>query len=310
MAEVVLIMGAMASGKSSLSDSYIKQDYVYLNRDTEGGKIASLLPKLESTLKIGSNVVLDNTFPTIEVRKPFIDLCKKMNVPIHCVHMDTPIEEAQINALHRMWKRHKKFFFSKDDFKGVNDPNMFPVVALFRYRKELQKPTMAEGFTTVSTKKFQRLPSEYKNKALILDYDGNLRDSTGSQDYPTKTSEVKLLPNRKEKIDEYAAAGYILAGVSNQSGVHKGILSHQTAIDCFEKTNELLGHDIDFQFCPHQSNPPSCYCRKPQSGLAVLLIEKYKLNPKDVIFVGDMTTDRTFAQRLGFQYFHPDQFFK
>jgi histidinol phosphatase-like enzyme len=86
-------------------------------------------------------------------------------------------------------------------------------------------------------------------------------------------------------------------------------LSHETAVACFERTNELLGLKIDYHFCPHQSNPPVCYCRKPQSGNAVLLIEKYKLNPAECIFVGDQTSDKTFAARAGFKYFHVDQFF-
>jgi len=309
MSEVILICGCMASGKSELSEEYIKKDYIYLNRDTEGGKVASLIPKLENMLKIGSNIVLDNTFPTIEVRKPFIEACKKAGVPIRCIFMDTAIEDAQINALHRMWKRHKKFFFGKDDLKGVKDPNMFPAVALFRYRKELQKPTVSEGFDSVETITFKRRPSEYKNKALILDYDDTLRRSLGHNPFPVHWDEVELLPGRKEKIDEYVAAGYILAGVSNQSGVHKGILTKQMAIDCFQRTNDLLGHKIDFQFCPH-GVPPTCYCRKPGSGLGVLLIEKYQLNPLECVFVGDQTSDKTWAKRLGFKYFHPDEFFK
>lgn len=313
MQEVVIVCGPPASGKSTYSQNLIKQDYIYLNRDTEGGKILSLIPKLENTLETGSSVVLDNLFPTIEVRKPFIDVCKKMNVPIRCVIIDTSIEDAQINALHRMWKKHKKIFFDAKDLKGVNDPNMFPVVVLFKYRKEYQKPTLAEGFAKVDVVKFKREPSVYKNKALILDYDGNLRDNkvkVEGRDYPIHPSEIKILPGRKEKIQEYVDQGYLLLGVSNQSGVHKGILTYEDAVACFEKTNELLGHKIDYYFCPHQSNPPNCYCRKPQSAAAVMFIERYKLDPSQCIFVGDMTSDKTFAERVGFKYYHTDEFFK
>lgn len=310
--EVVMVIGPPASGKSSYSKSLIQKDYIYLNRDTEGGKIASLIPKLESTLETKSNVVLDNLFPTAEVRKPFIEVCKKFNVPVRCVLIDTPIEECQINALHRMWERHKKIFFNADDLKGVNDPNMFPPVVLFKYRKEYQKPTTAEGFTSVEVVKFKRNPTKYTKGALILDYDGNIRDSLGEQDYPTKLSDVKILPGRKKRIQDYKDQypDHLLLGVSNQSGIHKGILTYQACVDCFDETNKQVGHDIEYYFCPHQSNPPACYCRKPQSGNAVLLIEKYKLDPAKCLFVGDQTTDKTFAQRVGFNFQFTHEFFK
>jgi HAD superfamily hydrolase (TIGR01662 family) len=313
MNEVVMICGYPASGKSSEADKLIKQDYIYLNRDTNGGKIADLVPLLKRCLAAKSNVVLDNLFPTPEVRKPFIDECKAAGVPIRCIIVDTPIEDAQINALHRMWERHKKFFFAPDDLKKVKDPNMFPVGVLFRYRKEYKKPTISEGFAKIESIKFTRRPRVgYNNRALILDYDDTLRQvpNGSSQGYPVNPGEVKILAGRKEKLDEYVAQGYLLLGVSNQSGVDKGIITYDDAVACFERTNELLGHKIEYVFCPHQSSPPTCYCRKPQSGNGVLLIEKYKLNPAECIFVGDKTTDKTFAERLGFQYFHPDKFFQ
>jgi histidinol phosphatase-like enzyme len=71
----------------------------------------------------------------------------------------------------------------------------------------------------------------------------------------------------------------------------------------------LLGFDIDYLFCPHNSFPISCYCRKPMPGLGVALVEKYKLDPSQCIMVGDRTTDKTFASRSGFQFQHASKFF-
>ena len=88
-----MILGPPASGKSTKSNEYIKQDFVYLNRDKLGGKILDLVSKLEAALKAGSNVLLDNLFPTKAIRKPFIDLCKQYNVEIECIHIDTSIED-------------------------------------------------------------------------------------------------------------------------------------------------------------------------------------------------------------------------
>ena len=99
-------------------------------------------------------------------------------------------------------------------------------------------------------------------------------------------------------------------GVSNQSGIHKGELTNETAHELFQFTNNQLGLDIEYRFCPHQSAPISCYCRKPQCGIGVEFMLKHKLSRKDCIFVGDMTTDKTFATRCGFQYVDQAEFFK
>ena len=45
------------------------------------------------------------------------------------------------------------------------------------------------------------------------------------------------------------------------------------------------------------------------SGLGVHFIHKYKLDPSKCIMVGDMTSDRTFAKRLGFQFEWAKDFF-
>ncbi|RDJ35038.1 MAG: HAD-IIIA family hydrolase [Crenarchaeota archaeon] len=305
MAKVIMICGAPASGKTTVAQDYINQGYIHLNRH-ENGKLVDLLSKFKHAMDVGANVVVENNFPTAESRRPYIELCDD----IKCIHVDTSIEESQINALHRMWKSHKQIFFTAELTREANDINIFPVAALFRYRKNHNPPSLSEGFTSVEKVKFQRQSLNYENKALILDYDDTLRYNTGEFGYPCNPSEVRILPNRVKKIKQYQDAGYILLGVSNQSGIHKGNLRIEDAKACFERTNELLGANIDFYFCPHKSNPPNCYCRKPQSALGVLLIEKYKLNSQECIFVGDQTSDATFAKRLGFNFYHADRFFK
>lgn len=312
MPKVVMVCGYPASGKSSKSEEYIQQGYIHLNRDKQGGKVIDLVPKMQIELSKGKNVVLDNLFPTRESRQPFIKTAKQAGADIHCVVMGTTIEDAQINALQRMYRRYGKLFLGKDNYREVKDSNVFPVSVLFGYRKdsEGQDPHVSEGFASVEYIKFKRnpLPKEYCNKALILDYDDTLRRSTGPEPYPTHPDHVEILPGRIEKLKEYESKGYLLLGVSNQSGIAKGLVSEENAIAAFKRTNELLGCDIDFNYCPH-SVPPSCYCRKPQSGLGVYLIEKHKLDPNSCIYVGDATTDKTFAKRLGFKYFTPEEFF-
>jgi histidinol-phosphate phosphatase family protein len=308
--KVTMIMGAPASGKSTLAKEALTTDSVHLNRDTEGGKVMHLLPKMEVALKSGKDVVVDNLFTIAETRKPFIDLAKKYKAEMIGRLMGTSLEDSQINALHRMYKKHGQIFFDAQQMKHIKDPGTFPVAVLFVYRKNFEKPLLTEGFDELTKIKFVRKPSTYSNKAVIFDYDGTLRESTGEYQYPVKIDDVKLMPGRAEKINDCLANGYSVIGVSNQSGIGKGVLTDEDAIRCFDHTHDELGINFEYLYCPHKVPPITCYCRKPQAGLGVHFIEKYKLKPSDCIVVGDMTTDRTFASRLNMQFEWAKDFFK
>lgn len=308
---VVMVCGYPASGKSTVTKKITNPQTVILNRDTEGGTIAQLLPKLEAHLKAGTDVILDNLFPTIESRKPFIDLCKKYSVDIHCKLMTATIEDAQFNVVQRAIGLIGEFP-TPEAIKKAKHTNVFPPTVLFKYKKEFQKPTVEEGFSDVELVKFVRQDDPtFTNKAIIVDYDGTLRECVGGNDkYPTEESHVEIKLGRAEVLQAYKDKGYLIFGLSNQSGVHKGDLTHEKCDALFKHTNKLLGFDVEYHFCPHQSAPLSCYCRKPMPGKFVELMLKYKLDRKQCIMVGDMTTDETFAKRSGIKYVDHAEFFK
>lgn len=308
---IVLVMGYNAAGKSTYVSEYTDKGYHRVNRDELGGKLDNL-PKLVADLyKKGiKDFVLDNTYVDVESRKSIIECAKKLGASIKCVWLDTSFEDAQFNACQRMIRKVGRLL-DPVDFKASKDPNLFPPVALFAYKKKFQKPTVEEGFISVERVSFVRKKDPaYKNKALILDFDDTLRATSNEYGYPTKVAEVKVLPGRKEKLAEYKKKGYKLLGASNQSGIAKNILTSQQAVDCFEETIYQLGHEIDYFFCPHSIPPVVCYCRKPQVGIFVHFMEKYKLDPEQCIMVGDQTSDKTFAERCKLKYYHPDEFFR
>jgi len=319
MQEVILVMGCPASGKSTLSRPYRDQGYVYLNRDTEGGRVRDLLRPFEQALQEGKSIVLDNLFATIEGRKDFLEMALRYGVPVTCLWMTTSIEDAQINALNRMWERYGMLFMDEAAIKAHpqarKDPNMFPPVTLFVFKKKLEPPTTDEGFAKIVPVPFVRRPWPGTGKAIILDYDGTLRENpqgagTGSQKYPVHPGQVKVYPGRAAHLQRAQAAGFLLLGVSNQSGIAKGTLTDADARACFDETNRQLGVNIEYHYCPHGSFAGGCYCRKPQVGLGMLLINQYSLNPRECLYIGDMTTDRTFAQRCGFTFQWAHEAFK
>ena len=107
MSDVRLVCGLPASGKSTVSKSKLNDGDVYLNRDKEGGKVEDLLPKLEQAIKDGKDVVVDNLFTTAADRKPFVDLCKLLNVNfLFADYVATKPEDCQFNACMRMARKY------------------------------------------------------------------------------------------------------------------------------------------------------------------------------------------------------------
>ena len=301
--QITIVMGPPAAGKSSYVEPLMAQGFVLLNRDTLGGSLDGLVDRLASlhTEAGKEKFVLDNTYGTVESRAKLVAYAKANGFETRCIWLDAQPEHVQWNAARRMVKRYGKLFGPAEIKEaGKKDDNMFPPAAQSAYFKKFQPPTTAEGFTTVERVAYVRwLGPEYKNKALILDYDGTLRVTKSGAKYPLDPSDVQILPGRREKLLAYQKQGYILLGASNQSGVADGKLTNDQANACFAQTNKLLGLDIDVVYCPHPAGPPMCWCRKPLPGMFVALMERYSLSPSECLVVGDSTSDMTFAKRAG-----------
>jgi D-glycero-D-manno-heptose 1,7-bisphosphate phosphatase len=307
-----MMVGFQASTKSTKVEELLLKNpgAVRISRDTEGGSLASLLPKLELAMKEKKTIVLDNTHLSKEIRRPFIQAAQRNGYQIECIYMKTTIEDCQIRALHRVYQKFKQIFLTgKSEHK---DPHIFPPSVLFAARKTLEEPDMSEGFAKVNTIKVESPtwdPKVYNKKALFLDIDGTLRATEHLENkYPVRDEDVVLIRPPQEmlaKLESYRKQGYLLIGVSNQSGVAKKILTESQATHLFDLTRTMIGYeeaDMPILFCPHQSVPISCYCRKPQSGMAMTMIESLGLNPRECIMVGDRGTDKSFAARLGMKY--------
>ncbi|MBL8603393.1 MAG: HAD-IIIA family hydrolase [Myxococcales bacterium] len=309
--EVVLVLGIPASGKSSLTEAQFA-GHTRLNRDAEGGSLEALHGPLRAALSRGESVVLDNTYATRALRLPVIEIARSQGVRARCVWVDTSIEDAQVNATTRMVKRYGRLL-DEPELKKVSktDPGAFGPGVLFRYRKVFEAPDAAEGFDAVERVKFQRAAQgpEYQQKAVLLDFDGTLRKTLSGEHYPTDPDDIALLPGRRERLAALAAEGYRFFGVSNQSGISKGSLTREAAEACFERTLALLGQRFEVGYCPHNPAPISCWCRKPMPGLGVAFVERHHLKRSDTVMVGDMTTDQTFAKRLGVAYADAAHFF-
>jgi HAD superfamily hydrolase (TIGR01662 family) len=310
--KIIVLCGYQGSGKSTYTEKC--EDCLVISNDTMDKKI-NIRKLLETTLASGEykSVIIDNTNLTKKSRKNYVDLAKEFGIEIELVWIDSKIENCMIRVLRRQCAKFKKLYLEGIS-EDLESPHIFPPAALFRARKIFEKPELSEGFSKIT--KLPEPPIEYKgyiNRAIFFDIDGTLRKTSHLPNkYPIHPSEVELIADvslMRSIIQKYRALGYKFFGVSNQSGIAKGILSEEDCEACMERTRELLDfRDLEIQWCSHASFPINCYCRKPQSGLGIYFIERYKVNPYESLMVGDMTTDKTFAERLGIKYIAANKF--
>src|SRR5262249_45713549 len=158
---------------------------------------------LAGLLKAGKSVVLDNLYPTRASRAGTVSAASARGVPVRFVMAATSLEDAQFNACLRMVERCGRLLAPEDHklapYKG--DPNLFRVAVLYKYRKDLEEPSAAEGFSSIERVRFtRRFPNDWVNRAVIFDFDGTLRTHEGEEKYPLRPSEVRAMTPRAGHI--------------------------------------------------------------------------------------------------------------
>lgn len=127
---LVLFVGAPASGKTSLFKEQFS-DYEHINMDILKTK-AKCLKNTENAMKYQKNIVIDNTNPTYQARKIYLDLAKKYNYNRYIVNFKYNREVNRYLNYYRVQKT-----------KGKS--NLIPDVAYNVYYKKFEDPDASEG---------------------------------------------------------------------------------------------------------------------------------------------------------------------
>jgi D-glycero-D-manno-heptose 1,7-bisphosphate phosphatase len=139
-------------------------------------------------------------------------------------------------------------------------------------------------------------------RAAFLDRDGTINVRPPAHHYLSAPDEVVLLPGAAEGASRLARAGYVLAVVSNQRGVARGLLDLAALRAVEERIRQLLADDgceIElFRYCTHD-DAAGCACRKPRPGLILEAAEELEIDLRSSWMIGDSESDVLAGQAAG-----------
>jgi heptosyltransferase-2 len=101
----------------------------------------------------------------------------------------------------------------------------------------------------------------------------------------------------RRTIKQLKEKGMQLIGISNQSGIARGIVDEGFVKDVNNMFMKQYGFD-DFYYCPHHPDE-HCPCRKPEPEMLLRARAQHGINLKKSYVVGDKEADILLAKAVG-----------
>lgn len=134
--EVIMLIGPPATGKSTLTNNL--ENFVSVSQDELKYK-AKCVKAMETAIKQGSKVIVDNTHGKISSRKQYLELAKKHNKKVLAIEFNITKEQCLFLVNYRC---------------KVNKKIKLPDVAIHAYYKNYEPPTTEEGFDKIISRNF------------------------------------------------------------------------------------------------------------------------------------------------------------
>ena len=137
--EMIIMIGYPASGKSTICNLIQEKGFInniyykIINRDTLK-TIDKCIKETQNALKYKMNVIIDNTNPSKENRKKFIDIEKEYGYKIIAIKMNTSRHESIHNNYYR------SFIYGKE---------LIPEIVYNIYDSKYQKPSIDENIDKI-----------------------------------------------------------------------------------------------------------------------------------------------------------------
>jgi D-glycero-D-manno-heptose 1,7-bisphosphate phosphatase len=141
-----------------------------------------------------------------------------------------------------------------------------------------------------------------KRRAVFVDRDGTLNVRPREHEYVTAERDFTWLPGAATGLARLAHAGYVLAVVSNQRGVARGLVRLQAlhAIEAkIQRDLARYGCEITaFRYCTH-GDEDGCECRKPRPGMILDLVRELDIDLAGSWVIGDSESDVRAGEAAG-----------
>ena len=132
-------------------------------------------------------------------------------------------------------------------------------------------------------------------KGVLFDRDGTIVHDVPYNGDPELVDPV---PRAKELLDELRARGIKVGVLSNQSGIGRGMITHEQMEAVNRRVDELLGPFDGWYVCPHAPEE-DCECRKPKPKLVLDAAQQWRVHPSEIAVIGDKTSDVDVAKNAG-----------
>jgi aryl-alcohol dehydrogenase-like predicted oxidoreductase len=275
--EVVLVMGIPGAGKSRVAHDYEGRGYARLNRDERGGSLRELAGALEGAVAKGERrVVLDNTYLTRASRSHPIEVASAAGLAVKCIWLDTPLAQAQINLVQRLLERFDTLPLPEELRQlARREQGVLAPTSQMRAVRELEPPSTDEGFATVERVAFAREPAASSRSGVLVA--ARALERSGWEDALAQADPAA--PHLVFDWREGANVDALATTVERVAGVVVG--------------------PVVAALCPHPGGPPTCWCRPPLPGLALVFARSQGVDLARSIVIGHAAAHGTLATALG-----------
>ena len=275
--DVVLVMGPPGAGKSRVAEDYVARGYLRLNRDARGGTLRELADALDEALRARAReVVLDNTYLTRASRSYVVETSARYGVAARCIWLDTPLAQAQVNMVERLLDRLGGLPEPEELKKAArSEPGLLAPTQQMRAFRELEPPSVDEGFATVERIPFERMT--HPNRLATGVFVAAVADRTPEWERALAAIE----PTAPHLVFDWSPDGAARLEPSASA------------------VAEIVSGAVEAALCSHPAGPPTCWCRPPLPGLVLEFARRHAVDPASSVVFGASPAHATLARTLG-----------
>ncbi|MHB8692139.1 MAG: aldo/keto reductase [Solirubrobacteraceae bacterium] len=224
----------------------------------------------------------DNTYLSRASRSYVIELAARHGLRSKCVWLDTPLDQAQVNLVLRLLELSGSLP-NPEQLRVLarREPGVMAPTSQMRALRELEPPSLDEGFDAVEHVEFAREPP-----AVAGGGRGGVVIAAAALEH------AGLLP----AIEETAPDAPALI-IDWRPGADPDDLR-----DAAGRLAADSGRSVEAALCPHGAGPPVCWCRPPLPGLPLAFAHAHRFDPAQLTLIGVSAAHQTLARVLGAEF--------